>query len=380
MVADPAVGFVPPPYPYDRLRALERLADSLPGGVVDCSIGTPCDPVPEVAERAAAAALAGSMGYPASAGSAALREAAAAWIGRRFGVAVESSHVGACVGTKELVASLPHLLRLRNPQRDTVLYPAVAYPTYEMGAILAGCRAVPVALDSQWQLDLASVSPEDADRALVLWVNQPGNPTSSVATTDRLVDTAAWARARGIVVASDECYAEFAPEPATILAGGLEGVLAIHSLSKRSNLAGMRVGFYAGDVELVSYLVETRKHAGLMVPVPMQAAAVAALGDDDHVEVQRARYAERRAFVLDALAPLGLVHDGGPCSFYLWLRHDEGADDGWEIAARLAQTAGLLVAPGDLYGNVGADHVRVALVQPRERFELAFDRLAHAAS
>jgi len=130
MVADPAVGFVPPPYPYDRLRALERLADSLPGGVVDCSIGTPCDPVPEVAERAAAAALAGSMGYPASAGSAALREAAAAWIGRRFGVAVESAHVGACVGTKELVASLPHLLRLRNPQRDTVLYPAVAYPTY----------------------------------------------------------------------------------------------------------------------------------------------------------------------------------------------------------------------------------------------------------
>jgi len=378
MVADPAVGFVPPPYPYDRLRALERLADSLPGGVVDCSIGTPCDPVPQVAERAAAAALAGSMGYPASAGSAALREAAAAWIGRRFGVAVESAHVGACIGTKELVASLPHLLRLRNPQRDTVLYPAVAYPPYEMGAILAGCRAVPVALDSQWHLDLASVSPRDAERALVLWVNEPGNPTSSVATRDQLVATATWARERGIVVAGDECYAEFAPEPATILAGGLEGVLAMHSLSKRSNLAGMRVGFYAGDGELVSYLVETRKHAGLMVPVPMQAAAVAALGDDDHVEVQRARYAERRAFALDALTRLGLVHDGGPCTFYLWLRHDEGADDGWEIAARLAQTAGLLVAPGDLYGPVGADHVRVALVQPRERFELAFDRLAHA--
>jgi succinyldiaminopimelate transaminase len=380
MVADPAVGFVPPPYPYDRLRALERLADSLPGGVVDCSIGTPCDPVPEVAQRAAADALARSMGYPASAGSQALREAAAGWIGRRFGVAVEAAHVGACVGTKELVASLPHLLRLRNPQRDTVLYPAVAYPTYEMGAILAGCRAVPVALDSRWHLDLASVAPEDAERALLLWVNEPGNPTSSVATRDQLIATAAWARERGIVVASDECYAEYAPEPATILSGGLDGVLAMHSLSKRSNLAGMRVGFYAGDADLVAYLVETRKHAGLMTPIPMQAAAVAALGDDDHVDVQRARYAERRAFALDALAPLGLVHDGGPCSFYLWLRHDDGADDGWEIAAQLAQTAGLLVAPGDLYGKVGADHVRVALVQPRERFELAFDRLARATS
>jgi len=380
MVADRAVGFVPPPYPYDRLHALERLADSLPGGVVDCSIGTPCDPVPEVAQRAAAAALAGSMGYPASAGSAAFREAAAGWIDRRFAVAVDASHVGVCVGTKELVASLPHLLRLRDPGRDTVLYPAVAYPSYEMGAILAGCRAVPVALDSQWHLDLARVSAEDAERALVLWVNEPGNPTSSVATRDELIGIAAWARERGIVVASDECYAEYAPEPATILAGGLEGVLAMHSLSKRSNLAGMRVGFYAGDVDLVSYLVETRKHAGLMTPIPMQAAAVAALGDDEHVAVQRARYAERRAFALDALAPLRLVHDGGPCSFYLWLRRDEGADDGWEIAAELAQTAGLLVAPGDLYGAVGADHVRVALVQPRERFELAFDRLAHAAS
>src|SRR6478609_4742178 len=165
MVADPAVGFVPPPYPYDRLRALERLADSLPGGVVDCSIGTPCDPVPEVAERAAAAALSNSMGYPASAGSVALREAAAGWIRRRFGVEVEAAHVGACVGTKELVASLPHRLRLRNPERDTVLYPAIAYPSYEMGAVLAGCRAVPVPLDAQWHLDIDAISDADAARA-----------------------------------------------------------------------------------------------------------------------------------------------------------------------------------------------------------------------
>jgi succinyldiaminopimelate transaminase len=380
MVADPAVGFVPPPYPYDRLRALETAADSLPGGVVDCSIGTPCDAVPEVAIRAAAGALGDSMGYPASAGGPALREAAAAWIDRRFGVAVDAAHIGACIGTKELVVSLPHLLRLRYPQRDTVLYPAISYPSYEMGAFLAGCRAVPVALDSQWHLDLASVSAADAERALVLWVNEPGNPTSSVATRAQMLELAAWARERGIVVASDECYTEFAPEPPTILAAGLDGVLAMHSVSKRSNLAGMRVGFYAGDTDLVSYLVETRKHAGLMVPTPMQAAAAAALGDDHHVALQRARYAERRAFALDSLAPLGLVHDGGPCSFYLWLRREDGADDGWEIAAQLAQTAGLLVAPGDLYGPAGADHVRLALVQPHKRLALAFHRLARTPS
>ncbi len=312
MVSGPVVGFVPPPYPYDRLRALERLADSLPGGVVDCSIGTPCDPVPEIAVRAAEAALPNSMGYPASAGSPGLREAAAEWIARRFGVTVGANQIGACVGTKELVAGLPHLLRLRNPQRDTVLYPAISYPSYEMGAVLAGCRAVPVPLDADWHLDLDAVTTADAERALLLWVNEPGNPSSSAADAGHLEQVASWARARGIVVASDECYAEYAPQPATILASGPDGVLAVHSVSKRSNLAGMRVGFYAGDPELVSYLVETRKHAGLMVPVAMQAAAAAALGDDAHVNEQRERYAARRALAIEALAPLGLVHDGGP--------------------------------------------------------------------
>jgi succinyldiaminopimelate transaminase len=373
-------GFVPPPYPYERLDALRRLADSLPGGVVDCSIGTPTDPVPEAVANAASAALADAMGYPTSAGSAALRSAAAAWITARFDVPIDPDSVAACVGTKEFVASLPHLLKLRDPRRDTVLFPAVAYPTYEMGATLAGCRAVPVPLDDGWHLDLGAISAADAERALLLWVNEPGNPTSSVASSKYLQSVAEWGREHGVLVASDECYVEYAPEPASILEGGLEGVLALHSLSKRSNLAGMRVGFYGGDEDLVAYLVETRKHAGLMVPSPMQAAAIAALADDAHVDEQRARYAERRAFVRDALSPYGFVHDGGPCVFYLWLRADSGADDGWELAARLAHEAGLLVSPGDLYGPGGADHVRLALVQPRERFELAFDRMARAGT
>jgi succinyldiaminopimelate transaminase len=371
-------GFVPPPYPYERLDGLRRLADSLPGGVVDCSIGTPCDPVPEVASRAAVDALGASNGYPQSAGSVPLREAAAAWIRRRFGVALESAHLGACVGTKELVASLPHLLRLRNPARDTVLYPAIAYPSYEMGAVLAGCRAVPVPLDAQWHLDIDAISDADAERALVLWVNEPGNPSASTADDAYFARVAAWARERGVVVASDECYSEFAPDPATILSCGLDGLLAMHSVSKRSNLAGMRVGFYAGDPDLVTYLVETRKHAGLMAPTMVQAAAAAALGDDDHVDVQRAHYSERRALVRDALAAHGLVHDGGDAAFYLWLRSADGVDDGWEIAARLAHEAGLLVSPGDLYGALGADHVRLALVQPRDRLELALGRLVEA--
>lgn len=370
-------GFVPPPYPYERLDALKRLADSLAGGVVDCSIGTPCDPVPAVATAAASAVLDASMGYPASAGSAAYRETAAAWIRNRLGAPVGVEHVGACIGTKEFVASLPHLLHLRDPRRDTVLYPAVAYPTYEMGATLAGCRAVPVPLDNEWHLDLSAISDADAERALVLWVNEPGNPTSAVADNARFGEIAAWARARGVLVASDECYVEYAPEAATILSAGVDGMLALHSLSKRSNMAGMRAGFYAGDTDLVAYLVETRKHAGFMIPTPVQAAAVAALGDDAHVAEQRARYEARRTLMLDGLAAHGLVHDGGPCLFYLWLRSERGADDGWEIAAKLAH-AGTLVAPGDLYGAAGADHVRLALVQPTERLQLALTRLDRA--
>jgi succinyldiaminopimelate transaminase len=372
--------FVPPPYPYDRLDALKRLADSLPGGVVDCSVGTPCDPVPDVALRAAAGALADSAGYPASAGTAALREAAARWCARRFGVTVEAAQVGACIGTKELVASLPHLLHRRDPRRDTVLYPAVAYPTYEMGAALAGLRPVAVPVDAGWHLDVDAIAEDDAARALVLWCNEPGNPASQCADDVYFTRVASWARERGVLVASDECYVEYAPAPATVLAAGLDGVLAVHSVSKRSNLAGMRVGFYTGDPDLVGYLVETRRHAGFMVPTAMQAAAAAALDDDTHVAQQRDRYAERRELVRDALAARGLVHDGGDALFYLWLRAADGTDDGWELAARLAHEAGLLVSPGDLYGAAGADHVRLALVQPRERLELALDRLVGATT
>jgi succinyldiaminopimelate transaminase len=374
-----AEGFVPPPYPHDRLDALRRLADAVPGGVVDTSIGNPVDPIPAVALRALADAAPLATSYPPSIGSPALREAAADWMDRRLGVRVDAAdQVIACVGTKELVVSLPHLLHLRDPSRDTVLYPAISYPSYAMGAELAGLRAVPVPLDDSWQLDLGRVADADAERALLLWTNDPGNPTAAVASGETTAAQVEWARTRGVIVAADECYAEFSgtdAPPGTVLLHATDGVLALHSLSKRSNMAGMRVGFVAGDAELIRYLGETRKHAGLMVPTPIQAAATAALGDDEHVAKQRDRYARRRTRLLEGLAAHGLIHDGGPATFYLWLRAAESADDGWEIAARLAE-AGTLVAPGSLYGAAAADHVRLALTLPDDRLELVLERLA----
>ena len=376
-------GFVPPPYPHDRLAGFHATAASVPGGIVDCSIGTPVDPMPDVARHALVESAAAATGYPATIGSADYRTAAAAWIGRRFGVAVEPDEVVACIGTKELVASLPRALSLRDPTRDTVLYPGVAYPTYAMGATLAGLRAVPVPVDASWRLDLSAVADADASRALVLWLNDPANPTGAGNDRAGMAAAVAWARERGVIVASDECYAEFTyaddglpSEPVTALDAGVNGVLAVHSLSKRSNMAGLRAGFVAGDGDLVAYLGELRKHGGLMTPAPVQAAATAALGDDSHVDDQRERYASRRRRLLPVLERWGLVHDGGPSTFYLWLR-GAGAladDDGWSLTGRLAET-GLLVAPGDLYGPQGRDHVRLALSVTDERLDLTIERL-----
>ena len=379
-------GFVPPAYPYDRLEDARRVAAAHEGGIIDLSVGTPTDPPPPEVMAALAgpdpAADAGGLarGYPPSIGSADLRAAIAAWTERRLGVALPPDALAACVGTKEFVATTPQWLKLRRPDRDTVLYPAVSYPTYEMGATLAGLRAVPVAVDERWRIDLSSVDPADAARALMLWVNTPGNPAGAL---DDLAAAARWGAEHGVAVFSDECYAEFTWDgpPRTVLGhgtgpDGLGGVVAVHSLSKRSNMAGMRVGWYAGDPELVDYLREVRKHAGMMVPGPVQRAAVAALGDQAHVDAQRRRYLGR---LERARAVLGAI--GAPCDlpaggFYLWVPAPGG--DEWAWTNLLAEKGGALVSPGSFYGTAGAGHVRVAVVAADERLELLASRLGVA--
>jgi succinyldiaminopimelate transaminase len=357
-------GFEPPPYPYDRLDDLREAADLLPGGAVDLSIGTPYDP-PPAAVVAALGSSGAERGYPPSVGTPAFREAAAGWLERRFNVSLGPGDLAACVGTKELVAGVPHWLRLRSPGRDTVLYPQISYPSYAMGATLAGCRAVPYA-------SLGDVDPDDAARALCVWVNSPANPTGTV---DDLTAAAAWGRSHGVPVLSDECYIEFTWQGPgrTIVAEGLDGVLAVHSLSKRSNLAGARAGFYAGDGDLVGYLSEVRKHAGFMVPGPVQAAAVVAFGDDAHVDAQRAVYHRRLVLMQGVLAALDVECALPQGAFYLWAAAPGG--DAWALARRLATEAGAIVSPGEFYGPAGAGHVRIAVVQPDERLALVAQRL-----
>ena len=363
--------FIPPPYPYDRLDELKASGERHPGGLVDCSIGTPIDP-PPVSVVAALSTSEAERSYPPSIGTEAFREQVAAWSHTRFGVRIDpGSEVAAAVGTKEFVAGLPHWMKLRNPSRDTVLYPAVSYPSYEMGATLAGCRAVAVPVNEDWSIQLESISEEDAKRALLMWVNTPGNPAGGL---DDLESVAEWGRRNDVPVFSDECYCEFTWDgpPRTILSTGSEGVVSVHSLSKRSNLAGLRVGFYSGDADIVNYLREIRKHAGFMVPGPAQAAAVAALSDQDHVENQRTTYLARLERLSKIMARLGVEAPLPRGGFYLWVPAPEG--DAWLFVRRLIEDLGLLASPGEFYGKAGAEYVRIAAVQGDERIALLEER------
>ena len=353
-----------PEFPWDRLTPYADRAGAHPGGLVDLSVGTPVDPTPEVVRHALRDA-ADAPGYPLTAGTAPLREAAARWLSRRLGVECPPEDVLPTIGSKELVALLPSLLGLSG----RVLFPDLAYPTYDIGARLAGCEPVAVRT-TDGVVDVDALDPTDA---AALWVNHPANPHGALAPPGHLAEVVAWGRAHGVPVLSDECYAEFGwARPAeSVLAQGTDGVLAVHSLSKRSNLAGYRAAFVAGDRAIVRRLLEVRRHAGLIVPGPVQAAMTVALDDDAHVDEQRARYAERRALLTPALERAGWRIDHSEGGLYLWATR---GDDCWDAVAWFAER-GILVAPGAFYGAPGARHVRIALTATTDRVAAAADRL-----
>ncbi|GIG19574.1 aminotransferase [Cellulomonas chitinilytica] len=373
-----------PDFPWDTLVPYAERARAHERGLVDLSVGTPVDPTPAVV-RDALAAAADSPGYPLTHGTPALREAVVAWFARRRSVpGLDPAAVLPTVGSKELVALLPSLLGLG--AGDVVLHPATAYPTYDVGARLAGATPEPTS-------DPVARLAEGGVR--LVWLNSPGNPDGRVLGVDELravVDAARAAAEREgapVVVASDECYAELAwDEPwassgvpsvldPRVTGGDLTGLLAVYSLSKQSNLAGYRAAFTAGDPELVGRLLETRKHAGMIVPGPVQAATAAALADDEHVAEQRERYRRRRQVLRAAFEGAGYAVDGSHAGLYLWVRPEHGAQDCWVTVGDLAEL-GILVAPGAFYGARAAGHVRVALTATDDRVAEAAARLTGA--
>lgn len=355
-----------PDFPWDTIAEVKARAAAHPGGLVDLSVGTPVDPVDPLI-RAALSSVAEVPGYPTTHGTPELRAAAVAALNRRFGITgVPEAAVLPVIGTKELIAGLPRLLGLG--PADLVVIPEVAYPTYEVGGLLAGTRIL--------RADgLTRLGPETP---ALIYLNSPSNPTGKVLGVEHLRKVVAFARERGVIVASDECYLGLAwEEPAVsildprVCDGDHTGLLAVHSLSKTSNLASYRAGFVAGDPELVAELLEVRKHSGMMVPFPIQAAMTAALGDDTHESVQRQRYRARREILRSALLEAGFRIDHSEAGLYLWSTRGEPCRTTLDWLAR----RGILAAPGEFYGPAGAGHVRIALTATDERIETAAQRL-----
>lgn len=355
-----------PVFPWDTLDQARALAESHPDGIVDLSVGTPVDPVAPLIRDALAAASA-SPGYPATAGTPQLRRSAVAALGRRYGITeLSESAVLPVIGTKEFIAWLPTLLGLG--AADLIVVPELAYPTYDVGARLAGTQVLRA--DSLTQLGPQSPA--------LVYLNSPSNPTGRVLGVDHLRKVVGWARERGALVASDECYLGLGwdAEPLSILHpsvcdGDHTGLLAVHSLSKSSSLAGYRAGFVAGDVDVIAELLAVRKHAGMMVPTPVQTAMVAALDDDPHEREQCERYRRRRDTLLPALRSAGFTVDHSEAGLYLWVTRGEPCQATIEWLAK----RGILAAPGEFYGPGGERHVRVALTAIDERIAAAATRL-----
>ena len=359
-----------PDFPWDLLAPYAQRAAQHPGGIVDLSVGTPVDPVPPFIQDALGDA-ANAPGYPTTAGSPELRTAITGWLRRMLGAELADSAVLPTVGSKEFIAWLPTLLGLG--PNSTVVVPQIAYPTYAVGAELVGANVV--VSDST-----SSVGPASPD---VFWLNSPSNPTGRVLGVEHLRKVVEWARERGTLVVSDECYIELAwdAQPISILhpevcGGTHDGLLAVHSLSKRSNLAGYRFGFVAGDQAVVSELLAVRKHLGMMVPAPVQAAAIAALNDDAHVIEQRSRYRARRALLKAALLEAGFTIEHGEAGLYLWATRGEPC---WDTVAALAEI-GVLATPGDFYGIAGQRSIRVALTAHDDQVATAAERITSAFS
>lgn len=369
------MGLALPDFPWDSLAAFATRAREHVDGIVDLSVGSPIDATPAVVREALVAAT-DAHAYPQTMGTPALRAAIVDWYARRRGVTdLTPDAVLPTIGSKELVALLPLLLGL-GPD-DTVVYPRTAYPTYAVGSVIARTAGVATDDPANWP----------ASTRLV-WLNSPGNPTGAVLGVPELRAAVARARELGAVLVNDECYAELgwqserwaASDGARVPSildprvtdGDRTGLLSVYSLSKQSNLAGYRAAFLAGDEAIVRQVLDVRKHAGLMPPAPVQAAMVAALGDETHVVEQRERYRARRVVLAAALEGAGFRIDQSEAGLYLWCTRGEPA---LATIALLAEH-GILAAPGTFYEGEASQHVRLALTATDERIGAAAARLA----
>ncbi|HEX6844642.1 MAG TPA: aminotransferase class I/II-fold pyridoxal phosphate-dependent enzyme [Actinomycetota bacterium] len=369
------------PYPFEELDRRKAAARAAGVELIDFGVGDPREETPAFIRRALVDAVGPVSSYPRAAGLPELRAAVVGWVDRRFGVRLDpDAHVVPLLGAKELVFSLAQTVVDPTEGRDLVLATAPGYPVYERGARWAGAeiRRLPLAAEGGFLPDLDAVDEDTWARTALLWLNYPNNPTGALAPIGFLRDAAARCRAHDVLLASDEAYSELwfgdAPPSSILQTGDLAGVVAIHTLSKRSSMTGYRSGFAAGDPELIGALKRLRPAVGVTPQEFVQRAAVAAWSDEAHVEENRAGYAAKRAVFLGLFARHGVEVAASEGTFYLWTRVPDGRPSA-EFAYGLLERTGVIVTPGSYFGAEGEGYVRIALVPSLAECERAADRL-----
>jgi succinyldiaminopimelate transaminase len=358
-------------YPFVRLaEAKQRLLET-GVTVIDFGMGEPREETPAFIREALVAALDPISTYPVAEGLAELRAAIAAWAGGRFGVPLEPDRdVIPTFGSKEAVFHLAQVV-----DGELILVPQPAYPVYERGAVFAGKQVVelPLRAADGFLPDLDAVPADVWARTAILWLNYPNNPTAATAPLELYERATGLAREHDFVLASDEAYSElyFGPDPpaSALQVSDLTNVAVFNTLSKRSSMPGYRSGFVAGGADVVAALKRYRPNVGVAPPEFVQRAAVAAWGDEAHVTAVRDVYRAKRDVLVPALAARGLRHAGGDATFFLWL---EGAAPGEH--ERLLER-GLILTPGDYFGEAGAGYLRLALVPTLAECERAAELL-----
>jgi succinyldiaminopimelate transaminase len=360
-----------PEYPWQKLKPYQAIAEQHEKGMVDLSIGSPVDPTPKIIQDAIRDST-NAPGYPSTGGSLEFRTAVAEWFGRRRGVELTVDQVMPTIGSKEFISFLPLMLGLG--KGDVIVQPSVAYTAYVVGAALCGAEIISEDDPAKW--------PENTK---LIWINSPGNPDGRVLDVAEMKAAVSRARELGAVLASDECYAELGwghwaetripsvLDP-RVCEGSYENLIAIYSLSKQSNLAGYRAAFAAGPEALIKGLVNIRMHSGLIMPAPVQKAVIAALGDEEHVAVEREIYRKRREVLLAAVKAYGFEIAESQAGLYLWATLGE---DCWVTVKRMADL-GILVVPGEFYEAGGSKYVRFSITATDEKISEGAARLTNA--
>jgi len=369
-------------YPIALIQERARALAAAGSTVIDFSIGDPREPTPEFISAALRAAVPAVSQYPLTAGMPELRAAVASYLGRRFGVSIDpATQVMPTSGSKEAIFSSP-LAFIDRGSEQSVVYGTPGYPIYERGALFAGARIDPVVLRGDFVLRAGDVSAESWERARLLWICTPHNPTGAVTADAEIAELVSAAHESGTLLMSDECYAdvyedaEFPGGPGSVLqhAGeGSPGVLAFFSCSKRSGMTGYRSGAVVGDAEAIAALKRLRTATGTASPDFVQAAAAAAWGDDAHASSRRAVFAKKRAVLRPVFSALGMEVVASRAGLYMWVR----TDDDMATTERLLE-AGIVVSPGRFFGQGGEGFLRLALVPTVAECEQAVGAIEEA--